>query len=129
MTRLAAGQFRSDTAQQIPHDGLGFANRKTANRETWKRQAAGIACALLAQFWLEGSLHDAKQRLFWSILFFGAERTFGPAMGPLHSLPGGIGRTGIGGTDIQWQDDIRAKLGLDLHDTFRRQHMRRAIQV
>ena len=47
------------------------------------------------------------------MLFFGNQRAYDPAVGTLHCLLRGNGRTGIRGTDIQRQDDIRAQFGLD----------------
>ena len=38
-------------------------------------------------------------------------------------------RAWVGCANIERQDDVRAQLRLDLHDAFRRKHVRRAIQV
>src|SRR6266581_254839 len=50
-------------------------------------------------------------------------------MGALHGLLCLQRRTRVGGTDIQWENDIGSKLSLSTHDALRRQQMGRAIQV
>src|SRR5712691_10034636 len=50
-------------------------------------------------------------------------------MRALHSCFRLLPRARIGRANVERQDDVRAQLRLDLHDTLWRQHMRRAIQV
>src|SRR6266496_5522320 len=95
MAWFLAWQFGRDITQYTPHLCLGLAHRETTDRETTKRHVADDACALLAQFWLKGTLHNSQKRLFRIVMLLGEQGTLLPAVRALHRFLRIKQRTGI----------------------------------
>src|SRR5438477_10094851 len=121
MTRLVPWQDGSDIAQHFPHYRLWFTYRQSSYRKTRERQVANKTSALLTQFRVNSSLHNAEEGLLWAILLLDEKRPFSPAMSAIHSFLCFCESAGIGSTNIERQDDIRTKFSFDAHDNLGRQ--------
>src|SRR2546421_10857839 len=123
MTRLVPWQDGSDIAHHFPHYRLRFTYRQSSYRKTRERQVANKASALLTQLRVKSSLHNAEEGLLWAILLLDEKRPFSPAMSALHNFLCFCESAGIGSTNSERQDDMRAKFSFDAHDTLRRQYL------
>src|SRR6266536_679792 len=115
MAWFLAWQFGRDITQYTPHLCRGLTHRETTDRETWKRHVADDARALLAQFWLKGTLHNSKKRLLRIVMFPGEQGALLPAVRALHRFLRIKRRTGIRRANIERQDNIGTQFGFNLH--------------
>ena len=108
------------------HLSLGLTHRKSADGDAGRIERGNKPGGSRPQVRINPALNDAEQGLIGPRFRF--DRTFRPAMSPIHGNPAVHVIVGIG-TFIEGHDDIGAKVPLNGDGFLRREAMRRTINV
>src|SRR5262245_47329036 len=127
-------------SNDVVHDVDRLADAQAADCIALKSDIHGVARALLPERWKDASLHDPELRLTsigdddainlaLSQLLHARPRSSRPASSPHRRGSGGVERRGMGQTLVEHHRNVRSQLRLNVSGLFRREEMRRAVEV
>ena len=126
VARLGLGQERRDHVEHGVHFVFRLAHREAADGDAGRIERSDKFSGGRSKVRVNAALHNPEEGLVGASL--GLETTLGPVVSPLHCDSAVLVVVGIG-TFIEGHDDVRAETLLNADGAFRREVVRRTVNV